>query len=813
MNGFLHDLRYALRGIRKSPGFTVVAVATLALGIGANTAIFSVVRAVLLRPLPFPRADRLVAVDQVARGGQHEAMSAADFLDVAAQTRDTVRLAASRERELTLSLAGNPERVGAAVVTPNYFSVLGLEPRLGRGFLESGAGQRREVVLSHSLWVRRFGSRRDAVGENVVLDGEPASIVGVLGPGADYPVDTELWASPRAGFAAPEHPLEPQSDPAQMRGSHYFEGVGRLRDGISPERARADLDVAFDRVVSAHPDSDLKDARAGIEDLHQHEVKGSRGSLYALLGAVGLVLLIACANVANLLLARGTIRSHEIAVRTALGAGRAALVRLFLAESCLTVLAAAALGVGVAHLGTGALAALLTRGIVAADTVRIDGSVLAFTLALSIAAALLFGLWPAIRSSGRDPQLVLQRGTRTSSGEHRLTHGALVLVESGLSLLLLVGAGLLLKSLSRILAQDEGFRADRILTLATSLPPIRYADPEARVRFVDRVLENARSLPGARSAAVVSRLPLNSGNSTRSFVIEGHTYSAFQDSEPLSPDYLVASPGYFESLGIPVLAGRSFTDRDRANAPPVAVISRAMAQAFWPGESPIGKRIKNGGISDPIPWVTIVGVVGDVRQHDLSRNGAPTLYVPYDQDPWTFLTVVVRTSGAPEALSGAAIAAIRRADPDQAVFNVRPMEDVVARSIGPRRANTLLLGLFAALALLLAAVGVFSVMSFGVAQRTREIGIRVAFGARPANILRLILGDGLRWALLGEASGLVAVLALRRTLEHFVFGVRATDIATLAGAAGLLLLVATAACAVPALRALRVDPLTALRYE
>ena len=813
MSGFLHDLHHALRGIRKSPGFTVVAVVTLALGIGANTAIFSVVRAVLLRPLPFPRANRLVAVGQTGRASERTALSAADFLDVAAQSRDRIELAASRERELTLSISGQPERVTASVVTPNYFSVLGVQPVLGRRFLETGAGSRREVVLSHALWARQFGSRADILGAKVLLDGEPAAIVGVLGPGLEFPFDTELWASPRAGYAVPEHPLEPQTNPASMRGSHYFEALGRLRDGISPERARADLDVAFSRVVSAHPDSDLADNRASVEDLHRHEVQDSRTSLYALLAAVGLVLLIACANVANLLLARGTIRAHEIAVRTALGAGRPALVRLFLAESCVTVLAAAALGVGAARLGTGALAALLTRGVAAADAVRIDGTVLGFTLALSAAAGILFGLWPALRSSGRDPGLALQSGTRTSSGEHRRTHGALVLVESALALLLLVGAGLLLKSLSRLLAQDEGFRSDGVLTLATTLPPVRYADPESRARFVDRVLENTKTLPGVSGAAVVSRLPLNSGNSTRSLVIEGRSYSASRDSESRSPDYLVASPGYFEALGIPVLTGRSFTDRDRANAPPVAVISREMARTFWPGESPIGRRIKNGSASDPAPWVTIVGVVGDVRQHDLSREGAPTMYVPYAQDPWTFLTVVVRTAMAPGALSGPAAAAIRRADPDQAVFNVRPMEDVVARSLGPRRANTLLLGLFAALALVLAAIGVFSVMSFGVAQRTREIGIRVAFGARPGDILRLILGNGLRWALLGEASGLVAVLALRRPLEHFVFGVRATDAVTLAGAAGVLLLVSAVACGVPALKATRVDPIVALRNE
>ena len=811
MKAFLHDLRHGARSLRKSPGFAAVAIATLALGVGANTAIFSVVRAVLLRPMPFPRSDRLVVVDEVHPGGEHELMSPADYLDVAVQSRESLTLAAFRERELTLSVAGNPERVTAAVVTPNYFSLLGVEPAVGRGF-RLGTG-RREVILSHGYWSRRFGSRREVLGSDVTLDGDPASVVGILGAGLEFPVDTELWASPRAGYAVPEHPLTPQVDPAGMRGSHYFDAIGRLRDGVSLERAKANLDVAFDRTVRAHPDSDLKESRAGIEDLHQHEVRGSRMSLFALLGAVGLVLLIACANVANLLLARGSVRAHEFAVRAALGAGRAELVRLLLAETSVIVVAAAVLGVGLAGLGTGALASLLTHGIVSAQSVRIDAVVLTFTLVLSLAAGLLFGLWPALRASRRDPQKTLQGGSRTASGAHRRTHGALVLVESALSLLLLVGAGLLLRSLSRVLSQEVGFRSDGVITMGLSLPPVRYAGPEARLRFVDRALESLRALPGVRSAAAISRLPLNSGNSTRSFTVEGRSYSASRDSESPNPDYLVASTGYFETLGIPVLAGRSLTDRDDPSAPPVAVINRAAARTYWPGERPIGKRIKNGSVSEAIPWVTIVGIVGDVRQHDLSRPAAPTLYIPFTQDPWTFLSFVVRTAVPPEAVAASASAAIRRIDPEEAIYNVRSMDDVVSRSVGPRRANTALLGLFAGLALALAAVGVFSVMSFGVAQRTREIGIRVAFGAKPRSILGLVLGDGLRWALLGEAAGLAAALALRRTLEHFVFGVSASDAVTLAGAAGLLLLVATAACGVPALRALRVDPLTALRYE
>ena len=814
MSGFRHDLRYSIRALLKNPGFTTVAVLTLALGIGANTAIYSVVNAVLLRPLPFPKPDRLFVLDQVDRDGEHQSLSPADFLDVAAQSSGVARLAALRQRELTFSVAGDPERVRAAVVTPNFFSVLGREPSLGRGFLpeKGSAGRGREVVLSHGLWTRRFGSRPEVVGTEALLDGEPATIVGVLGRGVEYPVEMDLWASPRAGYSVPEHPLEPRSDPASMRDTHYFDLLGRARDGVSTERATADFNVAFDRTIRAHPESDLKDTRAGVESLQEHEVKDSRASLLALLGAVALVLLIACANVANLLLARGTARAHELAIRTALGAGRPALLRLLLAESSLLVAAAALLGIGLARLGTGALAGLLARGVVGAGAVRLDASVLFFTLALSVVAALAFGLWPALRASRRDPQMALRQGGRSVSGTNR-THGALVLVESALSVLLLVGAGLLLRSLSRLLSQEEGFRADRVLTLGVSLPPVRYSEPDSRVRFVVRALENVRAVPGVRSAGVISRLPLNAGNSSRSLAVEGRAYPAPRDAEPRSPDYLVASPGYFEALGIPIVAGRAFNDDDRPGSPPVAVISQSMARAYWPNENPIGRRLKNGSLSDPGPWVTVVGIAGDVLQHDLSRSSAPALYIPYTQDPWTFMTLVVRTELPPAALSAAAADAVRRLDPEQAVFNVRPMEDVVARSVAPRRANTLLIGLFAALALVLAAVGVFSVVSFGVAERTRDLGIRIAFGAGRGRILALVLGDGLRWALAGELAGLAAAVALRKTTEHFVYGIRATDAVSMAGAAGLLLVVATLACGVPALRATRVDPITALRAE
>jgi predicted permease len=801
------DVRHAVRSLRHRPGFTVLALLTLTLGIGANTAVFSVVNAALLRPLPYPDSDRLVQLR-----AEDDDLSPGDYLDVAAESRVFAAIAAYRSRPMILSGRGEPERTAAVTATPSLIPLLGVRPRLGRAF-GGGSEEGREALLGFGLWQRRFAGRPNVVGEHVVVDDEPATVVGVMPRGFAFPDGEELWLTPHPGFAVPEHPLRPLQNPAADRGAHYFETVARLRPGLTLERARAELGLTFARIVKAHPDSDLKGARPGLVPLRESTVGDVRPALLALLGAVGLVLLIACVNVANLTLARGRSREKELAVREALGAGRGRLVRLLLTESALVVLGAAGLGGLVAHLGSARLAALLPADLGGLAPVEVDGWVLAFTLVLALLAVALSGLWPALVASRQDPIAALKEGGRRGGGDPRGVQGGLVVLETALALVLLVGSGLLLKSLSRLLAVDEGFRARHVLTLRMSLPARAYGEADQRSRFVDAVLGEVRRVGGIESAAAVTRLPLNPGRSTRSIAVEGRVYPPARPSEEPSPDYTAVSPGYFRTLGIPLLAGRDFDAGDDAQAPPVAIVSRALASRCWPGQSPVGAHVRLGSATEGSAWMTVVGVVGDVRQHDLAEEPAALLYVPYAQDPWTFLTLAVRSAGRPEALAPAVAGAVRKVDPAQVVYDVRPLEDVVSRSLAPRRTSAVLLGLFATLAVLLAALGVFGVTSFAVARRTHEFGVRMALGASSPEILGVVVLGGGRRAVLGVGLGAVASFASRSVLAHFLYGVAPTDGGTFAAAAALLVGVLLLASALPAWRATRVSPVTALRYE
>jgi putative ABC transport system permease protein len=807
MSSIGQDLRHAIRALRHRPAFTALALLTLTLGIGANTAVFSVVDAALLRPLPYPDSGRLVTL-----GTEDDDLSPGDYLDVAAQSHVFEAIAAYRSRAMILSGAGEPERISAVTATSGLIPLLGVRPLLGRTF-GGGPEEGREALLGFGLWQRRFAGRPDVVGEHVVVDGEPATVVGVMPRGFAFPDGEELWLTPHPGFAVPEHPLRPLQNPAADRGAHYFETVARLRAGVTLERARAELGLTFARIVAAHPDSDLRGARPGLVGLHESTVGDARPALLALLGAVGLVLLIACVNVANLTLARGSSRARELAVREALGAGRGRLVRLLLTESALVVLVAAGLGSALAHLGSARLATLLPADLGGLGPVEVDGRVLAFTLVLALLAAVLSGLWPALVASRQDPIAALKEGGRRGGGDPRGVQGSLVVLETALALVLLVGSGLLLKSLSRLLAVDEGFRTERVLTLRISLPARTYGEPGQRSRFVDGVLDEVRTLGGVESAAAVTRLPLNPGRSTRSFAVEGRAYPADRPSEELSPDYAAVSPGYFATLGIPLLAGRDFDARDDAPAPAVAVVSRALARRCWPGRDPVGAHVRLGSATEGSAWMTVVGVVGDVRQHDLAEEPAAVLYVPYAQDPWTFLTLAVRSARPSEGLARAVAGAVHRIDPAQVVYDVRRLEDVVSRSLAPRRTSALLLGLFATLAVLLAALGVFSVTSFAVARRTHEFGVRMALGASAREILGVVLLGGGRRALLGVGLGGVASLGLRSVLANFLYGVQPTDVGTFAAAAAVLVAVLLLASALPAWRATRIPPVTALRYE
>jgi predicted permease len=814
MNALAQDLKYALRMLRKSPGFTIVAVLTLALGIGANTAIFSVVNAVLLRPLAFAHPDRLVDVGQDSNHGT-ETLSPGDFLDVAAQNHSFEQFATYRGDSLTLTDTGTPEKVLGVVTTPNLISLLGVAPRLGHGFLAGAeaAASGRQVILSYALWQRRFGGNPGIIGAAISIDREPFTVEGVMPPEFAFPPEAELWVTPRAGYPVPEHPLEPEKNPAESRGIHYMDQIARLKPGITIEQARADLNVVMQQIVTAHPDSDLMDAHASLQPLQESQVEDAEPALIALLGAVGLVLLIACANVANLLLARGTARSKEFAVRTALGAGRARLARQLITESALLVLMAAGAGILLAIWGVGPLRTFLSTTVGWLPVIHPDARVLGFTSALCVLACVAFGIWPALQASQLDPNHELKEGGRGAQAAHRSGQNLLVVMETALALVLLVGAGLLLKSFGKLISVNEGFRTDHILTAGISLAPSNYPTPESRAQFATNILRNLQALPGVRAASVVSRLPLNRGYSSRSFAIGGRSYSPEHGSEFDPAAYVTASPDYFASLGIPLLAGRTFSDADIASAPPVAIINRALAEQYWPNQNPLGQRLKIGSFDNKRPWLTIVGVVGDVHQHSLSEPPDPIFYAPYAQDPWTFMTVALRTDSPPASAATSLVSAIQSVDPEEAVDHIRTMEDVVALSVASKRSLLALIAAFSGVALLLAGVGVFGVVSFSVAQRTREIGIRLALGALPAQVLRSVLLDGLRLASIGIAIGALGTLALHRALSHLLYAVSPTDPATFLTVGALLLVTVLAACWIPARRATRVDPMEALRYE
>ncbi len=799
----IQDLRYGLRMLRKSPGFAAVAVVTLALGIGANTAIFSVVNAVLLRPLPYPNADRLVVVGERWMGGGGD-LAPPDYLDIAAENRAFEQMAAYKSWNFNLSAGPRPERVTGAVITTNTFSLLGVDPVLGRGFLQGdgGPGGERTVVLGYTLWQARFGARPDVVGEKISLNDEPYTVVGVMPRWFDFPDGAQLWVPPR--FAVPEHPLRLDVDPATMTGSHYFDSIGRLRAGVSVAEARADVDRVIRHIAEARPDSEATNG-AWIETLHQVQVGDIRSALLVLLAAVGLVLLIACANVANLLLTRGAGRRKEMAIRSTLGAGRAAIARQLFTESLLLAAAGGGLGILLASWGTVPLAGLIPEDLRNMVQPGVDGRVLAFTALASLLGAIFFGLTPALQGARFAPMEALKETGRSSApGRHRVQR-ALVVAESALAVVLLVGAGLLVKSFLRLMQVNAGFDPTRLVTLKLSLPAARYPDKASQNLFVRQVLDHVETLPGVESASVTTRLPLGGGESHRGIQIEGRPS---RPGEDLDTFYAVVAPDYFRTLGIPLLRGRDFSDHDDANSLRVVIINNSMARTFWPGEDPVGKRIS----MDDKP-LEIVGVVGDTHQRDLTGPVEPMTYAVYAQEPWPFLTVAIRAAGSPASLMTEAERAVHAVDKDEPVFDVQTMSEVVEASVSPRRFYMLLLGIFALVALSLAAVGLFGVISFGVVQRTREIGIRLALGAQRSAVLRTVVGEGMRLTFLGLAVGLGAAVALTRLMGSLLYSVRPADPETFMAVSVLLTAVAGLASYIPARRATKVDPMVALRHE
>ena len=801
MRTLLQDLRYATRRLLKSPGFASVAVGALALGIGANTAIFSVVNSVLLRPLPYPAPEQLVQLweSRPQQNMPRVEIAPHEFLAWADQCRSFQRLAATDVAEYNLTGRGEPERVTGALVTAGYFPLLGVAPAQGRAFLEEEdrPGASNVVVLGHELWQNRFNSDPSVVGQTVSLDGVACAVVGVLPRGFRLP-----------GGAALARPIAFSSEDRAQPGSHFLNVFGRLKDGVTLAQAEAEMAAVAARVEQSLGGTNVGH-RVAVVSLHEQVAGGARTSLLVLLGAVALVLLIACANVANLLLARAAARRREVAVRAALGASRWRIVRQLLAESLLLSGLGGAVGLLLAVWGVDLLVGLDPTGVQRAGEVKLDWRVLAFTFGLSLLTGLLFGLAPALQASKTDFVESLKEGGRSGQGLARSRlRGALVVAEVALTLVLLVGAGLLLKSFGRLLAVDPGIDPHNVLTMDVALPPAKYAEPQRITAFYERLLQEAAALPGVRAAGAVSVLPLAGDDSSNFVRIEGR--APLPPGQALRAGRRNVSADYFRAIGIPLKRGRAFTPADTAEAQRVLVINEAMARSFFAGEDPVGKRVRTG---DKSPWVEVVGVVGDVRHRGLDVDTRPEMFFPQLQTPSRQMTLVVRAAGDPEALAAPLRERVRAIDPDQPVGNVKTMEAWLSESVASRRFSAAVLGVFAAVAAGLAALGLYGVVSYSVAQRTHEIGLRVALGARPRDVLRLVIGQGMSLTLIGVAVGVAAALALTRVMSGLLFGVGATDAGVFVTVPLLLAAVAMLACYVPARRATKVDPMVALRYE
>ncbi|HEX8149356.1 MAG TPA: ABC transporter permease [Pyrinomonadaceae bacterium] len=811
MRTLLQDVRYAARTLSRQPGFAAVAVLTLALGIGANTAIFSVIDAALLRSLPYREPGRLVHLWESKRSRDFEQREASypDFLDWRAQGPEVFDgLAGYTGRPFALADAGEATRTRGAAVTANFFDLLGVNAAAGRTFVagEDGPEARRVVVISHGLWRRRFGGERSAVGREVTLDGHAYTVVGVLPAEFNFALlgDTEVWT-----------PLAPTPDVAARRYMHWLNVVGRLRRGVSLEAARAHLATVASRVERDDPG-----AHAGVGlravPLQEEFVGPVRPVLFVLLGAVGFVLLIACVNVANLLLARSAARQKEVAIRAALGASRWRVVRQLLTESVLLSLAGGAAGLVLALWGVDLLVSLIPAARLAQmpylQGLSLDRDVLLFACGLSLLTGVLFGLTPALSASRADLQGALKEGGRStvSRGSRRL-RDLLVVAEVALALVLLVGAGLLMKSLVVMLRVDPGFDARNLLTMRVALPPSRYDEGGRAARFYEEVLRRVKAVPGVRGAALTSNLPLAGDGGTGTAQVVGRQTPAAELTES---HMRTVSANYFEVMGVPLFKGRAFDERDDAAAPPVLLVNKTYAERVFPGEDAVGRRVAFKFASDT--QFEIVGVVGDEKVTSLDARTTPVIYFHTLQGPDSSAALVVRADAAdPLALAPAVRAEVRALDPEVPVFAVQTLEQMVAgsRAAFVRRYPAYLTGVFACVALLLALVGIYGVVSYTVAQRTHEIAVRVALGARTRDVLRLVLGHGLLLALGGIAVGAAGALALTRLLSGLLFGVSAADPAVYGLVALLLAAVALLACLVPARRATKVDPMVALRYE
>ena len=807
MRHLLRDLRTAARMLRRSPGFAAVALATLAIGIGSSAAIFSVVDAVLLRPLPYGEPDRLVALQQTlpSRGISGNGCSYLNYLDFA-RARSFSALGAIRMHDFTLTGPGEPALVVGGTGTPNLFALLRARPRIGRG-LEPADGEpsaEAVAVLSDKLWREHFGADPAVLGRTVRLDQQPFTIVGVMPPSFRTPPDVppaELWT------LLNRDPVF--EDLRQKRGGHYLTVVGRLREGASRSDAQAELATIAASLARAYP-KENEGWGVQVVPLTESLVGGVRTALGVLFGAVTFVFLIACANVANLLLARASGRAREVAIRSALGASRTDLVRQFLVESLLLALVGGGLGLALAAASARALRAWLPQNLPRVSEVAVDVRVLLFGLAASAAAAVIFGLAPALAAADRRLWGALREGA-AGSGEgrgRRRLRGGLVVAETALSFVLLVGAGLLARSLIRLQEVPLGFNPERVLTAGMSLPRSQYSTPEQWRAFYTGLVGRLEGAPGVQTVAASLPLPLYGGGLNFAFRVEGRAEPPGAD---LSANYTALTPGYFRALQIPLARGRLITEHDAADAPKVCVISQTLARQVFPGEDPLGKRLVFG-FKESVSR-EIVGVVADVQRDGRGAASRPEMYVPFAQEPWWAAYLVVRTAGDPSHVSGIVREAVHALDPGLPIESVQPMTEIVAESTAPPRFRAMLLSLFGAAALLLAVVGIYGVLSYSVGRRTRELGIRVALGAESRDVLRLVIGEGLALTGAGLAAGAAGAAILTRFLATLLFGVGRFDPVTYAGVALALVAAGLLACWVPARRATRVDPVTALRAE
>ena len=812
MHELIQDFRYGLRMLLKAPATTAAAIIALTLGIGANSAIFSVIDAILLRSLPYPDSDRIVAVfeNKLDKGMRRQLVSPLDYRNYQEFNRVFDRIGAIRNQPFILTGRDLPERIEGAAITPAVFQILGMRAALGRPFApdDDQPQNNSKVVISDGLWRRRFASESNILGTSIALDGRSYTIVGIAPPEfrlVDSP--SELWI--------PYTP-DPKDLTPRQQGLHTLQVLAHLKPGVSRAQAEQEMQAIARRLAEANPNNNAGYSAEVV--LLRDQIVGDIGAtLWTLTGAVLVVLLIACANVANLLLARAGARQKEIAVRTSLGANPARIVRQMLTESVALALLGGILGLALAYWGTAAIVRLAPSNIPRVQEITVDWRVLGFTLLLSIATGILFGLAPALASTGADLNTVLRgsgRGTSAGLGQTR-TRDLFVISEIACCIVLLTGAGLLMRSFSRLQRVDPGFRTEHVLTMQLAPPAAQY--PGLRVaQFYKQLLDRIQRLPGVQSYGICRFLPLSGTDISLNFRIEGQPYVA--DADQPRAKFRAASGGYFSAMGIRLIRGRLFNQSDGEQTPKVVIINQAAAERYWPREDPVGKRILSG--NDRETWTTIVGVVGNVKHAGLDAETSPETYFQYQQVPSDVINfaegsmfLVLRTSGDPAAMTSAVRTELRALDPGQPVFNVRTMDQVVESSVAQQRFRMVLLAIFAGLALVLAAVGLYGVMAYSVAQRTNELGVRMALGAEPGEIGRLIVGHGLRMALIGVAAGLVFAGATTWIISRLLFGIHAWDVPAFAAASLVTLAVALAASWIPAMRASRVSPSVALRNE